>query len=117
MARNRLPKPKKCFAIPIYGGTVCYYTDRKTYSAALAFCRGEPLRTECVGHFVAAMNEVGEVLYLVGAFDKVRSTIVHEVGHLTFSILERAGMDPRDSGGEAFCYLQDTIVDHLGINK
>jgi hypothetical protein len=47
--------------------------------------------------------------YAIGVFDGLPTTIVHESAHLAFTILQYHGLDPTDSHGEAFCYLQECI--------
>lgn len=51
-------------------------------------------------------------IHLVGIFDGRRSTLVHELAHASFRILDRVGIEtPADSKNEAFCYLLDTLYD------
>lgn len=117
MARQRLPKPTKSFGVPLYGGAVLFYRSFKAYNEAVLAVGGEALTPDCEGYFTAAANEDGHVIYLLGVFNRRRSVIAHEAAHLTMAILNRAGMDPRDSGGEAFCYLLGALLEELGIDK
>jgi len=36
--------------------------------------------------------------------------LAHELSHVLFHVFERCGMDPRDSGGEAFCYMLGQLM-------
>ena len=49
--------------------------------------------------------------------DNFMSALYHEVAHAIFFLMKRAGVDPLDSWGEHFCYLQEylfrQVVDKL----
>lgn len=111
-------KRRTIFEIPIYGGAVVLTTTRKGLRNACAsysliapedICLGICLPAEC--------PDTGARLYVVGWFDGALSTLVHEFGHLTHFILMNAGIDPRDSNAETFCYLQDHLLQCAGLDR
>lgn len=112
------PKPAKEFQIPIYGGVVLLFKTRRAYENAVQFIANSEIDTRgSCGICTGLQDKEGRSLYLIGWFDKTRSTLVHESGHLALNVLERAGMDPQDSGGEALCYLLGYITREFGIDK
>ena len=46
---------------------------------------------------------------LVGVFEGGTGTLVHELTHACIFILNRVGIDPRDSYGEVLAYLMDHL--------
>lgn len=57
--------------------------------------------------FGADSNDI--LTYLVYADDN--AILAHELSHVIFHLFETAGIDPSDSGGEAFCYLLSTLME------
>lgn len=97
--------------IPIYSGTL-YYTDSlKKFNSICKKVGSGTLDSSSVGATLKVDADDGAVGYLIGVFDKDDSTLAHEVCHLTFMVLDRAGIDPRDSDNEAFCYLMGWLFD------
>ena len=47
--------------------------------------------------------------YLVFAGDT--GTLVHELAHVVLKLFDAIGVDPRDAGGEPFCYMLDHLLD------
>ena len=60
------------------------------------------------GRFTGGEGKDGMWTYLVWA--RETSQLAHELTHVLFHIWERCGMDPRDSGGEAFCYMLSQLM-------
>lgn len=107
------PRPWRSVAVPIYGGTVYAFRTTKAYAAAVRHMQDDTDLDEMLRVSSGVMSGAYETdrgaVYLLGWFDKIPSTLVHETGHLTMSILQRAGINPSDSDGETFCYLQGTL--------
>lgn len=106
-----LPRPWRDFVVPMYGGRVIAYRDRRRYQSAVRACYGpedEDMAT-CRGMCFPAQNEAGARLYVVGWFDGELPTLVHECGHLAVFVLGHAGIDPKDSAGEPLCYVLDYV--------
>ena len=38
------------------------------------------------------------------------ATLAHELAHVIFHVFDRCGIDPRDSDGEAFCYMLSQLM-------
>lgn len=47
--------------------------------------------------------------WVVAVLDGSHATLVHECVHLALWILDRVGIDPRDSSGESMAYLTDWL--------
>lgn len=117
--KKSFPKPSKELDIPIYGGKVLYFKTQKQLDKAV-HCLDLPAEEfgdQAAGKCIYMEDTNGASLYFVCVFDGLRSTLVHELGHLTFYVLGRAGIDARDSGGEAYCYLHGYLSRELGIDK
>lgn len=69
----------------------------------------DPDIATCRGMCYPTQNDIGSRLYVVGWFDGDIQTLVHESCHLALMVLNHAGIDPRDSDGEAMCYLIDSM--------
>jgi len=104
-------KPRAHFHIPLYNGQVMVFTRRKAFITALRALKvpEDDDEDSCLGMCVPCKNDMGTRLYVMGWFDREASTLVHECGHLAFFVTESAGMDARDSCGEAFCYILDHV--------
>lgn len=115
--KPRWPKPKKFFKTPIYAGSIYLFRSQEKYIQACAFLRApEPDLHGVIGKAQELQNtRSGELVYLIGCFDDQQSTLVHEASHLAFFILQTAGIDARDSGGETFCYLLQALLNKLGM--
>ena len=113
------PRPDASFYVPIYGGLVTMYKSPKALRQALKGIKIKDSKAdeELNGICAYVENEEGSVWYLVGWYTGLPSTLVHESGHLAQFILQRAGIDPTDSKGETFCYLQEELVRIMGIDK
>lgn len=98
--------------IPLYGGTIFFYADVNEYKAA-CIAIGSDFNGPCVGQFIAAENDSGSVIYLIGVFNNSLTTLVHEVCHVAISIIRRAGFRPENGNGEPFCYLTDYLFQEL----
>lgn len=61
------------------------------------------------GRFSGGEGRDGMWTYLVYASSA--PTMAHEMAHVVFHVFERCGIDPRDSGGEAFCYLLAQLLE------
>lgn len=61
------------------------------------------------GKFFAGENKEGSWAYMIWADS--RHYLVHEISHVLMHLFDRCGIDPRDSGGEAFCYMIQTLFE------
>jgi hypothetical protein len=101
-----------------YNGRLFYATTKAAYEQAHQelFSEHETLAGNQIGRFAGGENKKGEWTYLLWA--KTEAAFAHEICHILFHVWERCGMDPRDSGGEAFCYmLSQIMLDAKGCRK
>lgn len=107
------PKASVVYDIPLYGGSLHLFKTRKKFEAAYEFLGKEHDASGCCGCTAYLVNEKGRALYLIGVFDNDLGTLVHEVGHATMMIMERAGINAYDSVGEPVCYLLGDMYEKL----
>lgn len=60
------------------------------------------------GRFSAGEGKDGMWTYLV--FANKPHYLAHELSHVVLHVFERCGMDPRECGGEPFCYLLSQLI-------
>ena len=60
------------------------------------------------GRFAAGEGNDGLWTYLIYA--EKPHTMAHELSHVVLHVFERCGIDPRDAGGEPFCYMLSQLV-------
>lgn len=60
------------------------------------------------GLFRGGEGRDGMWTYLVWA--RASHYLAHELSHVALHVFERCGIDPRDSGGEPFCYLLSQLM-------
>jgi hypothetical protein len=107
------PKPHKESDTGIFSSRVYVYTNKEKHKAALAYL-GESSITPAVGVAQAFQNKVdGSHIIVVGWFDGVVSTLIHEVSHATFYVLDSAGVLLTADNHETFCYLQEYLFNKL----
>ena len=113
------PKPHKEFAIPLYGGRVYVFTGKKKVALARTYLKLPPRDKGREYGFCehSVHSETGDSLYLIGWFNGKWDTLAHEIAHACFFSLAYAGIDVRESAGEAFCYLLSDLLCKAGIDK
>lgn len=105
------PKPWRTFRVPIYGGMVYVFRDLPKLARARVYLTGAAAHLRPSDGCAAALEDrKGYRVYLIGWFDGHFSTLAHECGHTALNVLEAAGIDPRESSGEALCYLQGELM-------
>lgn len=60
------------------------------------------------GRFTGGEGNDGMWTYLVWAEDAPR--LAHELSHAILHVFERCGIDPREAGGEPFCYMLSQLM-------
>lgn len=60
------------------------------------------------GRFNGGEGKDGMWTYLIYA--EKPHTLAHELSHCVLHVFERCGIDARDSGGEAFCYMLSQLM-------
>ena len=83
---------------------------QKDYESAhkKLFKTPDVLTCATAGRFTGGEGRDGMWTYLVFAANA--HTLAHEFSHVLFALFERCGMDARDSGGEAFCYMLSQLM-------
>ena len=109
------PKPKKLIKLPLYGRrSLALYTNQKAYTQAIKNRNDEKVDlTDVGGRVTMCPDDDGYMLYVVGWFAGSVGSLVHELMHVGFFVFESAGLDPKDSDGEALCYYVQYLVDEL----
>jgi len=64
------------------------------------------------GRFSGGEGKDGMLTYLV--WGAKPHTLAHELSHAVLHLFERCGIDPRDAGGEPFCYMLSQLLLEAG---
>lgn len=93
-----------------YHGRLFLADDKKAFIAA---CRRKLKSNDAIpeaadGAFAGQEVDGGDWVYIIWA--NTESSLAHEICHILFHVFDRAGMDPRDSKGEAFCYMLSQLM-------
>lgn len=93
-----------------YHGNLYFTASAKEYERAHKRVFKTPDVLSCAqsGRFTGGEGKDGMWTYLVYA--KSPHILAHEFAHVVFHVFERSGIDPRDSGGEAFCYMLSQMM-------
>lgn len=93
-----------------YHGRLFIANSKKDYEAGhiKLFKTPDILTCATAGRFTGGDGKDGMWTYLVYAPEP--HLMAHELTHVLFHVWERCGMDPRDSGGEAFCYMLSQLM-------
>lgn len=60
------------------------------------------------GRFTGGEGRDGLWTYLIYAEEP--HTLAHEISHCVLHVFERCGIDPREAGGEPFCYMLSQLM-------
>lgn len=82
----------------IAGSALDYETQHE-----LIFSEPDVLVCNQEGRFSGGNGVDGIWTYLI--FATSNHTLAHELSHVVLHVFERCGIDPRESGGEPFCYM------------
>lgn len=88
-----------------YPGRLFLTKTAKGYQTAhrKLFKTPDVLACDIGGRFSGGEGKDGLWTYLVWA--EAPEFLVHELSHVVLHVFNRCGIDPRDAGGEPFCYL------------
>lgn len=64
------------------------------------------------GRFSGGEGKDGMWTYLV--WGAKQHTLAHELSHAVLHLFERCGIDPREAGGEPFCYMLSQLLLEAG---
>lgn len=93
-----------------YNGIAYFARTRKDYERAHVKLFAEPdiLTPAQCGRFSADVGPDGLWTYLIWA--ETPHTLAHELAHVALHVAQRCGWDPREAGGEPFCYLLSQLI-------
>lgn len=93
-----------------YNGRLFVASTRKAYQRASVelFMTPDVLRCDQVGRFSGGEGKDGLWTYLIWA--EGAPQLAHELSHVVLHVFERCGIDPREGGGEPFCYMLGQLV-------
>lgn len=93
-----------------YNGRLFVARSRKEYERQHAGLFKTPDVLSCaqVGRFTGGEGKDGIWTYLVWA--AATPQMAHELSHVVLHVFERCGIDPREAGGEPFCYLLSQLL-------
>lgn len=93
-----------------YHGRLFVARTRKEYERGHQKLFKTPDELTCAheGRFTGGEGKDGMWTYLIWA--KAPHTLAHEVSHVVLHVFERCGIDPREGGGEPFCYMLSQLL-------
>ena len=93
-----------------YHGRLFVAKTRKGYEKAhkKLFKTPDVLTCAQAGRFSGGEGHDGMWTYLV--WGKEPHTLAHEMAHAVLHLFERCGIDPREAGGEPFCYMLSQLL-------
>jgi hypothetical protein len=111
MSKRKWPKLFECY-VPLYGGRIVLCRTLAEWKQCAVYLRRDvDVSPTGVGAHMMFESET-DAVHLVGVFNKDRSTLVHEIAHACFRILDRVGIEtPVEDKNEAFFYLLDHLYD------
>jgi hypothetical protein len=104
------PAKIKRHRIPIYGGYLMVVKSLADQKAVLDFMGVEkdaPCKSDA-GSTMFLTNSKGVAHFLVSVFSGGTQCLVHELAHVTFMVLNHAGVT-ETGNNEAHCYLLDAL--------
>lgn len=95
-----------------YNGSLYVCSDEEDYQRAHKRVFGErDIPLECSGRegrFTGGCGADGKWTYLI--WYSSAHTLAHELSHAVLEVFKRCGIDPRESGGEPFCYMLSQLM-------
>lgn len=97
-----------------YSGRLFVAKTAKEYEKAHRKLFNAPDVLTCAqeGRFVGGEGKDGMWTYLV--WGKKPHTLAHELAHVVLHVFARCGIDPREAGGEPFCYMLSQLLLETG---
>lgn len=107
-------KPKKLSLRPYNGNLWIAYTREQYESLYLRlFKTPDVLTCAQVGRMNGGEGKDGTWTYVI--WGEGTPQIAHELSHVVLHVFERCGIDPREAGGEPFCYLLSQLLIDAGV--
>jgi hypothetical protein len=111
MKKPKWPKVHE-FYVPIYGGRVVLCRTYEQWRQCVLYLNPNAEVFPTTAGATQVWPGVHGSIYIVGVFDsKYRyRTLVHELGHVAFRVLGKAGVETHaGESNEAYCYLLDFL--------
>lgn len=101
--------------VPLFTGKVYLVTTMKEYNQLLKHVDQAKCTDVVAGKALFLKNyTTGECNYIVGVFNGSIETLVHELAHITFFILNEHGVSIQDGQtNETYCYLLGSLFNSL----
>lgn len=80
------------------------FTSYKQYKRAMECMTKEEFNIEDASGMCTPLTKNNKFVYFIGVFNREKSTLVHELGHMAIFIAKGIGYDPKNES-EPFCYL------------
>lgn len=93
-----------------YNGRLFVAKSRKDYQRQhkALFATPDVLRCDQAGRMTGGEGKDGVWTYLIWA--EAAPQLAHELSHIVLHVFERCGIDPREAGGEPFCYMLSQLM-------
>ena len=93
-----------------YNGRLFIAKSVKEYEKQHVALFNEPDVISCAqcGRFTGGDGKDGLWTYLIWA--EKTPQLAHELSHVVLHVFERCGIDPREAGGEPFCYMLSQLM-------
>jgi hypothetical protein len=105
------PKDLKYFDIPIFGGRVILFDNKGRYNEyRLDIGVGVIDLDSSNGRYDKLVGPNKQVVYMCGVFNGQRSALVHELYHISSTIIDDTGIG---HGGETGAYLIGYIMEQV----
>lgn len=93
-----------------YHGRLFVSSSRKDYEASHVEVFSEPdvLKCDQDGRFSGGSGKDGKWTYLI--YGRTNAVLAHEMAHVILHVFDRYGIDPREAGGEPFCYMLSQLL-------
>jgi hypothetical protein len=113
---KKWPKEVKGFVIPIYGQELYLAKSLESFNKCAAYLSDTTEYPPCGGLCAMYQADTGQIINLIGVFDGNVSTLVHELSHCAFNVLESVGVPvlPGDPN-EAFAYLIGELFEQSAL--
>ena len=120
VAKSRRSPARPCspheLSLRPYHGRLFVTRSLKAYEKAHQRIFKTPDVLTCAqnGRFSGGEGKDGMWTYLI--WGAKPHTMAHELSHVVLHVFERCGIDPREAGGEPFCYMLSQLILEANVN-
>ncbi len=93
-----------------YHGRLFVASSASDYERSVVrlFKRKDVLSCAQAGRMTGGEGRDGKWTYLI--WGKGTPQLAHEIAHVVLHVFDRCGIDPREAGGEPFCYMLSQLM-------